>query len=83
MGAQATLAGVGEVFEKFLETGILEGFTGCGQCPAKFDEEHFEDSPLRIMTFAESFYDMDYDCHESKIYYIPRDFQTDFFSCLG
>ena len=64
-GHQTTIAGAGEVFEKFLQTGLLQNFTGYGQRPVKFDDEHFEDLDLRMMTFAEMFADMDYDCRES------------------
>ena len=65
----ATVSGVGKVYENFLKTGVLENFTGYGMRPAKFDEPHFEDAPIRMMTFAESFADMDYDCRESKLFF--------------
>ena len=67
-GGQATVSGVGKVYEHFLKTGLLENFTGYGTWPAKYDDEHFEGAPLRMMTFAESFADMDYNCRESNIF---------------
>ena len=61
-GNQTTHSGMGESYENFVNTGQLTGFTGCGSAPATKADDHFEDAPIRTMTFAETFGDMDYNC---------------------
>ena len=54
-GKQCTVSGVGEMYEEFLRTGILKYFTGWGTKPAGSEDSHFEEAPLRIMTFADTY----------------------------
>ena len=67
-GKQCTIAGMGKVFEKFLETGKIKDFTGFGLVPAKYSDEHFSEAPLRVMSFAESYSEMQYTCKKSNSY---------------
>ena len=68
-GKQCTISGFGKLFDKFLKTGNLKDYTGFGTVPATFHEEHFQEAPLRIMTFADTFGNMHYDCRESELYF--------------
>ena len=49
-----------------MRTGEITNFTGCGETPAKFAQEHFNEAALRVMSFAETFGNMHYDCRQSK-----------------
>ena len=64
-GKQCTISGIGQVFEDFLKTGNISNFTGFGTEPAKSHEQHYQEAPLRIMTFAQTYGNMHYDCSQS------------------
>ena len=50
-----------------MKTGELKDFTGYGSVPAQFAQEHYDEAPLRVMSFAETFGNLHYDCRESKL----------------
>ena len=54
-GKQCTFAGMGPMYDKFLEMGEIEGFTGFGTTPAMSHQGHFNEAPLRIMTFSDTY----------------------------
>ena len=54
-GKQCTLAGCSKSYEEFKKTGVLKNFTGYGQRPALFHEAHFNEAPLRLMTFGQTY----------------------------
>ena len=64
-GKQCTIAGFGKVFEEFMRNGTVKNFTGCGTVPASFHEEHYDEALLRVMSFAQTFGNMYYDCRQS------------------
>ena len=55
------------MYDHFMQTGEVKNFTGIGTVPVKFAEEHFNEAPLRVMTFAQTFGNMHYDCRQSKL----------------
>ena len=57
-GKQCTISGFGKVYDEFMRTGVVKNYTGCGTIPATCDEEHFDEAPLRIMSFADTFGNM-------------------------
>ena len=65
-GKQCTIAGFGKVFEDFMRKGIVKNFMGCGTVPASFHEEHYDEALLWVMSFAQTFGNMHYDCCQSK-----------------
>ena len=65
-GGQATISGSGEIFEKFIETGLIQNLSGNGQKPVNFYEAGFKTAPIRVINFDETFYGMHYDCRDSK-----------------
>ena len=54
-GKQCTIAGSGKAFDDFKRTGVLKNFTGFGTNPATYSDSHFQEAPLRFMTFAETY----------------------------
>ena len=64
-GKQCTIAGFGKIFDEFLKSGKVINFTGFGTTPARYEDEHFEEAPLRLMSFSETFGNMHYDCSNS------------------
>ena len=54
-GKQSTMVGMGRMYEEFLKSGKLEGYSGFGTRPAEFNEEHYDEAPLRIMTFSNTY----------------------------
>ena len=65
-GEQCTICGAGTIYEEFKRTGKLINFTGYGEKPKSFYEQNFQEAPLRMINFDQTFYDMPYDCRESK-----------------
>ena len=65
-GSQCTLAGYGPIFDKFMETGKIENFSGFGNIPAHSKQEHFHEAPLRVMTFANTYNDNFKEFRKSK-----------------
>ena len=80
---------MGEVYDNFLQTGEITNFTGFGQLPTKYSDDHYSEAPLRVMSFAESYGDMQYTCKKSMNYSlnfsIPNHikYMTDIFSSFA
>ena len=60
-----TFGGHGEVYQKFRETGVISGFPGEGQQPAESTDDNYEDAPLKIMNFHETFRNLKKDVNHS------------------
>ena len=68
-GEQTTICGSGEIFNKFLQSGKIENFSGFGQKPVNFYDSNFEVAPFRMITYDQTFRGMPYDCSRgNKIY---------------
>ena len=65
IGGQATISGSGPIYEHFKATGIVKGFTGCGETARTFYQENFFEAPLWEINFDETYYGMHYDCRDS------------------
>ena len=76
-GKQCTISGLGPMFEEFLRSGEVKHFTGFKCVPAKFHEEHFEEAPLRIMSFADTYGNMHYDCSQSFCSFHRENYHTE------
>ena len=68
----------GKSFEEFLKSGELKNFSGFQTVPAKYHEEHFEEAPLRIMSFADTYGNMYYDCTQSMNLHSTLSFQLSY-----
>ena len=65
-GSQCTISGSGQIFEKFEQTGVIEGYTGCGMRPVKFSHPDADAAVIRSMSFDETYHGMNYKCTRSK-----------------
>ena len=54
-GQQATFAGAGQMYDKFKQTGIIDGYTGFGSAVVKFNDKDAKAAPLRIMSFRDTY----------------------------
>ena len=52
-GKQCTLAGMGEMYDNFVNTGEVSTFNGMITKPANSKDKHFEEAPLRVMSFSD------------------------------
>ena len=68
-GKQCTIAGMGPIFENFLQTGDLnlKDLTGFGTSPATSTQEHFDEASFRIMNFADTYGNVHADFSKCKI----------------
>ena len=66
-GKQCTVAGSGNIFKHFQETGNLENYGGPSAQPVTFYDEDFESAQYRIFKFDQTFYKMPYDCRSSTL----------------
>ena len=64
-GNQCTVAGSGELFDKFRRTGELKEYGG-NASPVSFYADNFETAAYRILKFDQTFYKMPYDCRNSE-----------------
>ena len=69
-GKQCTISGYGEIFDNFLKTYKLEGFTGFGRKPSGFYDADYETAPCRVMNFDQTYHKMPYDCRRSEFTFI-------------
>ena len=63
-----TFGGHGQVYKKFCETGVICGFPGEGKKPAESTDDNYEDAPLKIMKFHETFRNLKKDVNHSRYY---------------
>ena len=60
------LGGHGDVYKRFLETGLLSGYPGEGTPIATSDDPNYQDAALKVMQFHETFKSLKKDVNYSK-----------------
>ena len=65
-GQQTTVCGTGQLFNDFLQSGKVEGFTGFGTKPVHYYDGNFQDAAFRCVTFDQTFSGMPYDVRHCK-----------------
>ena len=67
-GKQCSIAGCGKMFEEFLRSGQVQGFTGYGQKPKTFYDKNFETADYRLFKFDQTYYKQPYDARSRKMF---------------
>ena len=67
-GEQCTISGVGPMYDEFLWTDKFMDYSGFGEEATPFYDKDFEEAPLRIIKYDETFYRMPYDVCTSKTF---------------
>ena len=67
-GEQSTLSGKGVIYNEYLQTGLLQGFTGCGMTPVNFCDPNAQAAPIRKMSFADTYKGVTYKATRSKFF---------------
>ena len=65
-GQQCSISGVGPIYDNFICTGKLMGYSGYGTEASTFHDSDFETTPLRIINYDQTFYQMPYDVRKSE-----------------
>ena len=65
-GKQTTVGGYGNLFEKFLKTKKLDGYTGQMEPFTSFSDPNYDHAKLKVMKFDETYHKMPYDARSRK-----------------
>ena len=69
-GEQTTVCGSGELFNKFLQTGVIDNFSGFGTKPVTFFKCNFSSAPYRVITYDQTFRGLPYDCTKGNYFQV-------------
>ena len=61
-----TVGGHGQIFEKFRDTGVIEGFPGQGTKIASIFDANYSKAPLKLMRFDETYKTLRHDVSYSE-----------------
>ena len=81
---ETLVAGHGPIYERFLKTREITGYTGEGSPFSYFFDEEYEDSPLKVVRFDQSFKHLPYDARHRKYKTFDNEqyISIDFFNVL-
>ena len=69
LGNCCKIGGMGELFKKFMELKQLSGYSGEGAHVACFGDEGYENAPLQVIRFDQTYRKSSYDVTRGKFYY--------------
>ena len=66
---ESLVAGSGPIFDRFLESRQITGYTGKDSPFASFFDDDYDEAPLKIICFDQSFKHLPYDARTVSVYW--------------